>query len=452
LLYFSAVIEDETEQIDRQPPFGDRVLLVIDGAALQVVPLPGAGTLTVGRASKCDVVIDSGSVSRHHANLVIGTEVEIEDVGSSNGSFVDGARLPASTRVKLGIGIPFLVGAVTLMVQTRAGSRRETPPQASKLAALEQSAARIAVGKLSVIVVGEHGVGKERFAERIHEMSPRRGAPFVRINCSAISEPLLEAELFGIEAQNKPGLIEQADGGTALLCDVDQLPQGLQQKLLRVMEDNTVRRTSSSAPGARARPVDVRYIASTAKDLAAEVEQGRFRRDLYFRLAGASFELPPLRERKDEVLPLAEQFTASAAGPLGRSFVFSEDARQWLASYDWPGNIRELRNACERAVLLAPGSVIERHHLAIDDASRRPAGPRIRSSPTIPPLPGPRDNDMPSQVRATVAELEKQRILEALDKCAGNQTRAAELLGISRRTLINRLDEYGIARPRKRDE
>jgi DNA-binding NtrC family response regulator len=454
------VIEDEpgatTEQIDREAPFGDRVLLVIDGAALQVMPLPGSGTLTIGRASKADVVIDSGSVSRHHANLLVGTDIEVEDVGSSNGTFVDGAKLPTNTRVKLSIGVPFLIGAVTVMVQTRAGSRRETTPTASQLAALEQSAARIAIGKLAVVIVGEHGVGKERFAERIHEMSPRRTQAFVRINCAAISEPLLEAELFGIEAQNKAGLIELADGGTAFLSDVDQLPAGLQQKLLRVLEDAAIRRTGS----ARARPIDVRYVASTNKDLSAEVEAGRFRRDLYFRLAGASFTIPPLRERKDEVLPLAEQFVASAGGPLGRAFSFDEEAKQWLTTHDWPGNIRELRNACERAVLLATGAVIERHHLGIDDPSKRPPGQRFRSAPTIPPPTGvfpmnpkaPSAADMPSQVRATVAELEKQRILEALDKCAGNQTRAAELLGISRRTLINRLDEYGIARPRKRDE
>jgi DNA-binding NtrC family response regulator len=450
------VIDDEpgaeTEQIDRQAPFGDRVLLVIDGAALQVMPLSGTGTLTIGRASKCDVVIDSGSVSRHHANLLLGHDIEIEDANSSNGTRVDGVRLPPGQRVRLTIGVPFLVGAVTLMVQTRTGSRREPSPAASQLGALEQSAARIAIGKLSVIVIGEAGVGKERFAERLHEMSPRRAAPFVRCNCSAISEPLLEAELFGIEAQNKPGLIELAHAGTAFLSDVDQLPPGLQQKLLRVVEDSAVRRTGS----ARTRPVDVRYISSTAKDLAAEVDAGRFRRDLYFRLAGAAFSIPPLRERRDEILPLANQFIASAGGPLGRTFVLDEDAKQWLTSHDWPGNIRELRNACERAVLLTTNAIIERHHLTtVDDPMKRPMQPRMRSAQTIPPPPNfsaPSAADMPSQVRATVAELEKQRIMEALDKCAGNQTRAAEMLGISRRTLINRLDEYGIARPRKRDE
>ena len=442
------MIDDEgvtTEQIDRQAPFGDRVLLVIDGASLQVVPLPGTGTLTIGRSQKCDVAIDSGSVSRHHSNLLIGPEVEIEDVGSSNGTFVDGARLATNQRVRLGIGIPFLVGGVTLMVQTRAGSRRETTPSASQLAALEQSAARIAVGKLSILVLGETGVGKERFAERIHEMSPRRAAAVVRINCAAISEPVLEAELFGNEATHKPGLIEHADGGTAFLNDVAELPTSLQVKLLRVLEDGAVRRIGSATP----RAVDVRFIAATNKDLAAEVDANRFRRDLYFRLAGASFTIPPLRSRKDEILPLAEQFVASAAGPLGRAFVLSEDAKTYLMAHDWPGNIRELRNACERAVLLATGAMIERQHLSIEEPKRQPG--RYRS-PTTPPPGSMLSADMPSQVRATVAELEKQRILEALEKCAGNQTRAAELLGISRRTLINRLDEYGIARPRKRDE
>ena len=458
--YPTWVIDDETgattEQIDREAPFGDRVLLVIDGAALQVVPLPGTGTLTIGRASKCDVVIDSGSVSRHHANLLLGPEVQIADIGSSNGTTVDSVRVAPNTPTKLTIGVPFLVGAVTLMVQNRAGSRREVAAKSSQLAALEQSAARIAIGKLAVLIVGETGVGKERFAERIHEMSPRRPASFVRINCSAISESLLEAELFGSDQSGKPGMLEAADGGTAFLSDIDQLPQSLQQKLLRVIEDGAVRRIGS----ARARAIDVRFISSTSKDLQAEVDANRFRRDLFFRIAGATFVIPPLRERKDEVIPLAEQFVASAAGPIGRSFTLSDDAKQWLSTHDWPGNIRELRNACERAVLLATGPVIELHHLTVGfpaelgSASARPGG-RIRSSATIPPPMGiaaPSAADMPSQVRATVAELEKQRILEALEKCAGNQTRAAELLGISRRTLINRLDEYGIARPRKRDE
>ena len=306
------------------------MLLVIDGASLQVIPLPGNGTLTIGRSQKCDVAIDSGSVSRHHANLMVAQDVVIEDVGSSNGTFVDGQRLATHRQVRVGIGIPFLIGGVTVMVQTRAGARPAPASKPSKLAALEQDAARIAVGRLSVLILGETGVGKERFAERLHEMSPRRPAPFVRINCAAISEPLLEAELFGNEATSKPGLIEHADGGTAFLNDVAELPQSLQVKLLRVIEDNQIRRIGSATP----RAIDVRFIAATNKDLQAEVDAGRFRRDLFFRLAGATFTIPPLRDRRDEVLPLGEQFVASAAGPLGRAFALSEEARNWLTQHD----------------------------------------------------------------------------------------------------------------------
>lgn len=441
-----------TEQIDREASFGERVLLVIDGAALQVVPLPKSGTLSIGRSSKCRVVIDSGSVSRHHANLVIGDGFEIEDTGSSNGTMVDGARLPPRRPTRIALGTPFLVGTVTLMIQTRASSRREPLPQASKLAALEQSAARIAVGTLPMLVVGETGAGKEWFAERLHQMSPRRAASFVRVNCSAISEELLETEMLGHDASGKPGMLEAASGGTVFLSDIEQLPGRLQHKLLRAIEDGAVYRTG----GTRPRAIDVRIISSTSVDLAGEVDASRFRRDLYFRLAGATFTIPPLRERTDEVLPLAEQFLASAAGSLGRSFQLSEDASSWLLGHHWPGNIRELRNACERAVLLATGATIELHHLTItsDEVARRAAGQRGRLATVPPPLgvSAPSAADMPTQVRTTVAELEKQRILEALERCAGNQTRAAELLGISRRTLINRLDEYGIPRPRKRDD
>src|SRR5262249_38093843 len=149
----------------------------------------------------CHVAIESGSVSRHHANLRVGNYVEIEDLKSSNGTFVDGVRLAERQPVRIGIGIPFLVGGVTLMIQTRTGSPHETTPKSSQLAALEEAAARIAVGHLGVLILGEIGVGKERFAERIHELSPRSSAPFVRINCAAISEPLLEAEIFGSDSQ-----------------------------------------------------------------------------------------------------------------------------------------------------------------------------------------------------------------------------------------------------------
>ena len=164
-------------------------------------------------------------MSRHHANLTLGHDIEIEDAGSSNGTFVDGARLSRDVKTQLTIGVPFLIGAVTVMVQTRSGSRREASPKSSTLAALEQSASRIAIGKLNLIITGEPGVGKGRFGERIHEMSPRRTAPFARVNCAAISEALLEQELFGTDLPNRPGVLETTEGGTVFLQDVDQLPR-----------------------------------------------------------------------------------------------------------------------------------------------------------------------------------------------------------------------------------
>ena len=277
--------------------------------------------------------------------------------------------------------MPFLVGGVTLMVQTRAGSRRETDA-AGRASSPRSSSRRRGSRSASSrsLSLGETGVGKERFAERIHEMSPRPVAPFVRINCAAISEPLLEAELFGNEATHKPGAIEHADGGTAFLNDIAELPHDAAAQAAARARGRAVRRIGSATAAAGRRALRRRRPARISH---AEVEAGRFRRDLYFRLAGATFTIPPLRERKDEVLPLAEQFVASAAGPLGRTFVLAEDAKAWLTAHDWPGNIRELRNACERAVLLATGSVIERQHLTIDEPQAR-ARPRS-ASPTTPP-------------------------------------------------------------------
>ena len=216
----------------------------------------------------------------------------------------------------------------------------------------------------------------------------------------------------------------------------------------QVLERGQVRRLGEQT----ARRIHARVIATTNRVLAREVQAGRFRQDLYFRLAVLTVRIPALRERRGDVGLLAK--TLLQRNHPGATL--TAGAIKALEAYDWPGNIRELRNACERAVLLSQGPAIELHHLTItsDESLRRPQE-RFRRAQTVPGTFAavvPNAADMPSQVRATVAELEKQRILEALERCAGNQTRAAELLGISRRTLINRLDEYGIARPRKRDE
>ena len=291
---------------------------------------------------------------------------------------------------------------------------------------------RIAPGGISVLLLGETGVGKEVVAEAIHRRSPRARAPFVRLNCAAFSESLLESELFGHErgaftgaAEAKPGLLETAGGGTVFLDEVAEMPLAFQAKLLRVLEERAVRRVG----GVASRPLDARFVAATNRDLQADVASGRFRRDLFFRIAGATITVPPLRERKEEIAPLARLFAEQASAQVGRAAPsLTEAALARLESDPWPGNVRELRNVIERAVLVCSGARIEETDLP-PKGGPAPAAPAAASHD-----PGG----------------EPQKIADALQRCAGNQSKAAKLLGISRRTLINRLDQYGLARPQKK--
>ena len=329
---------------------------------------------------------------------------------------------------------------------------------------------KVAATPTAVLLLGETGVGKEVLAETIHRMSPRASKPCVRLNCAALSETLLESELFGHERgaftganQVKPGLLETAEGGTVFLDEAGDLPLPLQAKLLRVIEERQVLRVGGLKP----RPIDVRFLAATNRDLELEVLKGTFRQDLFFRLNGVTLTIPPLRERVSEIEPLARAFVAQFCARSGRSPApaISTEALELLKRYSWPGNIRELRNVIERAVLLCPSGSITLEHLPVEKmrATRLPPPP---SDPTPPPrLPPPapattassgepppptwREEDGSMDVRREIAQLERRRILDALDRCAGNQTQAATLLGISRRTLVNRLDAYAIARPRK---
>jgi DNA-binding NtrC family response regulator len=328
-------------------------------------------------------------------------------------------------------------------------------------------ATRMAQGTISVLILGETGVGKEVLAETIHRLSPRSARPFVRLNCAAFTDSLVESELFGHErgaftgaAQAKPGLLETADGGTVFLDEVGELPASLQVKLLRVLETREVVRVGGLKP----QKIDVRFIAATNRDLEAEVLAGTFRQDLYFRLNGATVVIPALRERLSELTSLADSFVLQICQQLGRtSPAISPDARAILGKYSWPGNIRELKNVIERAVLLCSGEEIRAHHLPIEKmgevlprnrvSSRVPTPPKNAaasdsSAPRTDPSP---TNGAPERVTSPPDKLGAQRtvILDALAKCAGNQTRAAKLLGISRRTLVSRLDALGVARPRK---
>jgi DNA-binding NtrC family response regulator len=302
----------------------------------------------------------------------------------------------------------------------------------------------VAKGSLSVILLGETGVGKEVVAAAIHRASPRASLPFVRVNCAALPEALLESELFGHErgaftgaTQTKAGLLETAHGGTVFLDEIGELPLGMQAKLLHVLESREVTRVGAVRP----RTVDVRFLAATNRDLAARVKDGAFRQDLFFRLNGICLTIPPLRKRPSEIGPLARELTLVACGEVGREeLAISDAARAWLASHDWPGNVRELRNVMHRAVALCTGDVIEVAHLV----------PEIGFTTIPAPAPTePSPTPMKEAAQRAASAAERERIADAMDRCGGNQTRAAKMLGISRRTLVSRLTDYGFARPLK---
>ena len=313
-----------------------------------------------------------------------------------------------------------------------------------RMRALHQLVARVAAADISVLLQGETGVGKEVIAELIHRHSARANAPFLRLNCAALSETLLESELFGYEkgaftgaTASKTGLLEVAEGGVVFLDEVGELLPSTQAKLLRVLDERKVLRVGALTP----RPIDVRIVSATNRDLEAEVQRGTFRLDLLYRLNAMSIIIPPLRERPGEIALLAHKFAVEMAGKLGRRAPqLTEAALVLLRGYSWPGNVRELRNVIERALILSSRDVIDVHDLPVD---------KMRYSFAATPAPASASQP-PPVTHATEEADERRRVLEALETCAGNQTHAARLLGISRRTLINKLEKFALPRPRKR--
>jgi two-component system, NtrC family, response regulator AtoC len=313
---------------------------------------------------------------------------------------------------------------------------------------------RLGPSDLSVLILGETGVGKERLAVAVHLRSRRAGRPLLRINCGALSESLLESELFGYERgaftgaqQRKLGLLETANGGSVFLDEIGELPVSIQVKLLRVIEQRELTRLGALQPV----PLDVRFISATNRDLEAEVARGTFRRDCYFRLNGFTLAVPPLRDRLDELVPLVAQFLGDASARMGRAQVpaITDASIEVLRRHAWPGNIRELRNVIERAIVLCTDDTITPAHLPsarrrTTDAPATAAPRRDRRSSRI-----STHRALPDEVRAQSADLERRRIAEALASCGGNQTRAAKLLGIGRSTLIKRIQAHGLTRPRR---
>jgi two-component system, NtrC family, response regulator HydG len=297
-----------------------------------------------------------------------------------------------------------------------------------------QMVRQVAAARATVLITGESGTGKGEVARALHSLGPRKDAPFVSLHCAALAESLLESELFGHEKgaftgadKRRIGRFEQAHGGTLFLDEVGEIPAATQIKLLRVLQERSFERVG----GNDTIKVDVRVVAATNKNLTEEVRERRFREDLYYRLNVVHVDMPPLRQRGNDVVLLAEHFLRRFARENNRQIdAFSDGARAKLVAHRWPGNVRELENAVERAVVFTEAGVVEADALPFDAA---PA--TIEGGPRVP--------------GATMAELEKHAILATLEAVGGSTSRAADMLDISARTIQYRLHEYGVVASRK---
>jgi two-component system response regulator HydG len=287
---------------------------------------------------------------------------------------------------------------------------------------------QVAPTKATVLITGESGTGKELVAQAIHENSPRASAPFVKLHCAALAETLLESELFGHERGSftgatgrREGRFKQAEGGTLFLDEIGEISPGLQVKLLRFLQERTFERVG----GNETLKVDVRIIAATNRDLAAETASGKFREDLYYRLNVVNIEMPPLRARPSDLLPLATHFLRRFATENGKKVEgFADDAVERITGYRWPGNVRELENVIERSVVLCDGPKLTAKHLPAGVGAVSRGGVRIPGS--------------------TMLEIERHAILATLEACGGRTTQAAQMLDISVRKIQYKLHEYGV--------
>lgn len=315
-------------------------------------------------------------------------------------------------------------------------------PRMQKLVSMAMVAA---ASDATVLISGESGTGKELLARFIHETSPRKDMPFVAVNCASIPDSLLESELFGHEKgaftgalSSRQGKFELADKGTILLDEISEMDFKLQAKLLRVIQEKEVERLGGKGPI----PLDIRILATTNRDMKKEVKEGRFREDLYYRLNIFPLTLPPLRERGEDIRHLAEHFIKKFnAKYMRRVEDASTEAMEHIMNHEWRGNIREMENTLERAVLLCQGRTIEKEHLMTCHESGE-----VREQWSHEPVPD-RNSDSGSANLMTLWEMEKGLITKTLDEVEGNRTHAARILGISVRTLRNKLKEYGQVLP-----
>ena len=353
----------------------------------------------------------------------------------SHERLAEAARSQAESR-EMAARLEAQVATLTRELEARTGQRRVVG-QSKQWKDVLAHAARVAHTETTVLLTGESGTGKEVVARFIHHASRRSLGPFVAINCAALPDQLLESELFGHErgaftgaVSTKPGRIEQATGGVLFLDEVGEMAPTVQAKLLRVLEEREFMRLGST----RVIHADIRVIAATNRDLHAAMQRGEFREDLYYRLGVFEITLPPLRERLDDVLELADAFLAEIGETVGRPAAgISREAREHLLTYAWPGNVRELRNAIERAVILADGGVIRSEHLPVN-------APRAIASRTDEAPSGP----LPSG-GVNLEAIERSLVVRALTQARYNKTRAAKLLGLTRAQLYSRIEKYGLA-------
>ena len=332
-----------------------------------------------------------------------------------------------------------------ILLKEELAERRGAPRiigEDAQLRQVTQQLHRAAVTDTTVLIEGESGTGKELFARALHALSPRADGPFVAINCAAIPEALLESELFGYEkgaftgaSQRKPGRFELAHRGTLFLDEIGELPLALQAKILRALESKNFERVG----GTQSITVDVRLVAATNRNLKARVAERQFREDLYFRLSVFPIHVPPLRERADDVVILARHFVEKFSRDVNKPpLTFSESALEELRAYPWPGNVREVQNCIERAVILCDGDTIHPRHLNL--SFRQPAAPAAISPWEQIDLSG----SMADAVRRVTAEVERRKVELALKEAGGNKARAAELLQVPLKMFMVKLKELGI--------
>lgn len=426
-------------------PITELSLVVLSDGRPQIVRLPDEGEVLLGRDDTCDVIVNDTSMSREHASLRIrrgrsGPELTLEDLKSRNGTRVTGTRITGAVPVALNQVIE-LGGVVMVIRGPGAAPPTPTTTRPTKVAALGPKmteayalADLAAPTPVTVLLLGETGVGKTALVERIHAQSGRRGQ-LVKLNCAAVPENLLEAELFGHErgaftgAQAaKEGLIEAAADGTLLLDEIGDMPLATQAKLLHVVEEGEVMRLGATKP----RKVDVRFVAATHRDLGQMVTEKVFRADLYYRINGIAITIPPLRERREEVIGLAEHFLSLTWAKMKRDDAppgLVEDARAALVAYPWPGNLRELRNVMDRAALFGSKT-----------------GSVTAAALGLPQAAAPVAAASGADLRGDLEAFEREKIVRALEQTSGHQGKAAELVGLPLRTFVKRLTHYGLTK------